>query len=315
MIILTGGAGFIGSNILAGLNASGCDEILVVDDLTDGRKYRNLLGSNFYDYQHYDDFLQQISHNVPFSQPISAVIHQGACSVTTEWDGRYMMKNNYSFSKVLLHYCADHNIPFIYASSAAIYGGDKDFKEDDVQQTPLNVYGYSKWSFDQYVQRLLPDLKNQVIGLRYFNVYGPHEEHKGPMASVAFHFMNQLRSGGVIQLFGESDGCAAGEQRRDFIHVSDVVKINLWALRNKVESGIYNIGTGKSNSFNKLGEDLINLHGDGRIEYIPFPEKLVGCYQSFTEADISKLRAAGYEEEMLSLTQGLEQYYNWRMRS
>ena len=163
MIVLTGGAGFIGSNILAGLNATGRDEILVVDDLTDGRKYRNLIGSNYYDYMHYDDFLKQISHNVPFSQSIDVIIHQGACSVTTEWDGRYMMKNNYSYSKVLLHYCADHSIPFIYASSAAIYGANKDFQESAQEQEPLNIYGYSKWAFDQYVTRLLPDLKTKWL--------------------------------------------------------------------------------------------------------------------------------------------------------
>ncbi len=308
MIVLTGGAGFIGSNILAGLNATGRDEILVVDDLTDGRKYRNLIGSNYYDYMHYDDFLKQISHNVPFSQSIDVIIHQGACSVTTEWDGRYMMKNNYSYSKVLLHYCADHSIPFIYASSAAIYGGNKDFQESAQEQEPLNIYGYSKWAFDQYVTRLLPDLKNQVVGLRYFNVYGPGESHKGDMASVAYHLMRQLQSGGSIKLFGAGEGCDAGEHRRDFVYVDDIVKLVLWLLEKDDVRGIFNVGTGVSRSFNELANILIKNHGSGRTKYIPFPENLMGCYQSFTEADLTLLREAGYTEGWMSLEEGIKQY-------
>ena len=310
MIVVTGGAGFIGSNLLAGLNAMGREDILVVDDLTDGKKYVNLAPHRFADYWHYEDFIEAVACNHDFGEPIDAVLHEGACSVTTEWDGHYMMQVNYEFTKTLFHYCMDHKIPFIYASSAAVYGGNEHFNEDDQKQMPLNVYGYSKWLFDQYLLRNWSEVTTQVVGLRYFNVFGPGETHKGPMASVAYHFTNQLRETGTLKLFEGYDGYGAGEQKRDFIYVEDIVKVNLWFLANPQASGIFNLGTGTARTFNDLAHKLIELNCGGNLEYIPFPDKLKGCYQSFTEANIDKLRAAGYDGEFTSLEDGLARYYS-----
>ncbi|HLD17005.1 MAG TPA: ADP-glyceromanno-heptose 6-epimerase [Coxiellaceae bacterium] len=311
MIIVTGGAGFIGSRILLGLNQKGRTDILVVDDLKDGKKYRNLVPARFLDYQDQEDFLRDIQTGKPFAEPVEAIIHQGACSSTTEWDGRYLMKNNYEYSKSLLYYCARENIPFIYASSAAVYGKTHQFSEQDPEQFPLNAYGYSKWQFDQYLLQHRPSFKNQIAGLRYFNVYGPQESHKDSMASVAFHFMNQLKENGVVRLFEGSEGYSNGEQLRDFIYVDDVVAVNLWLLENPGVSGIFNVGTGQARSFNDVARTLIKLHGSGRIEYIRFPEKLKGCYQSFTQADIQALRTAGFNRPFTSLETGLKNYYDW----
>lgn len=310
MYCVTGGAGFIGSRIVKGLNAAGHRNIIVVDDLTDGRKFHNLVDCDIADYQDIDDFS---SHIMSAHHPIkiSAIFHQGACATTTEWNGRYMMRNNYEYSKTLFHYCQRHDIPFIYASSAAVYGADTQFLESQTHQRPLNVYGYSKWLFDQYVLQNLPRTgQAPVVGLRYFNVYGPGEQHKGSMASVAFHFINQLRDSNTIQLFEGSHGCAAGEQRRDFIFIDDVVKINLWFLAQPHVSGIFNVGTGHSESFNTLASTLINIHGSGAVKYVPFPDSLKAAYQSFTEADISKLRQAGYDGDFVSLESGLKRYYD-----
>lgn len=310
MIIVTGGAGFIGSNLVKGLNASGVTDILVVDDLTDGKKYQNLVGSQFYEYQDYEDFLADVIADKAISRRVDAIFHEGACSVTTEWNGRYMMRNNYDYSKHLLHYCAKHRIPFIYASSAAVYGAGQQFVESSIHEAPLNVYGYSKWLFDQYVLHHLSSINSPVVGLRYFNVYGPREQHKGSMASVAFHFMNQLRDSDTVKLFEGCDGYVDGEQLRDFISVDDIVKVNLWFMENR-KTGIFNVGTGQARSFNDVARNLIFLHGSGRIEYIPFPEKLKGAYQSFTEANITTLREAGYQNSFLSLEEGLRRYYQW----
>ena len=231
MIIVTGGAGFIGSNLVKGLNLRGNDEILVVDNLSNGQKYKNLVDCQIADYIDKQDFINLLQQGGFKAKPIKAVFHQGACSSTTDWDGRYMMQNNYEYSKTLLHYCQEQQIPFIYASSAAVYGADPTFKEQLAFESPLNVYGYSKFQFDQYVRRLLPSLTTQVVGLRYFNVYGPRETHKGSMASVAFHLNNQIKEGNSLRLFEGSDGHGNGEQRRDFIYVGDVVNVNLWFFR------------------------------------------------------------------------------------
>lgn len=303
MIIVTGGAGFIGSNVIKGLNQLGRSDILVVDDLTDGKKYKNLVGCRLFDYRDRHDFLSDIQEDRPFEAPIDLIFHQGACSETTEWNGHYMMQNNYEYSKRLLQYCVNRHIPFIYASSAAVYG--------DGDENPLNVYGYSKWLFDQYVLRHSHKFHSPVVGLRYFNVYGPQENHKGKMASVAFHLMHQLRETGCVQLFEGCDGYGDGEQRRDFIYVDDVVKVNLWLLDHPDVSGIFNLGTGKSRPFNVIAETLIAEHGSGTVKYIPFPATLKGAYQSFTEADISALRAVGYHETFCTLELGLKKYYEW----
>lgn len=311
MIVVTGAAGFIGCNIIKGLNELGHTDIIAVDDLTDGHKFVNLAAVEYRDYIDYEDFLEMIKSDQPFEQPIKAIFHQGACSATTEWDGRYMMHNNYDYSKHLLHYCLDHKIQFLYASSAATYGADTEFDDTALKQTPLNVYGYSKWKFDQYVLQHIEKAESQIVGFRYFNVYGPHEQHKSGMASVAFHLMNQLKESGEVKLFEGSGGYADGEQLRDFIYVGDVVTANLWFWEHTKLSGIFNLGTGKARTFKAIAENLIQLHGSGRLKYIPFPEHLKGAYQSYTQANIKKLREAGYNLDFTSLEEGLQQYYNW----
>jgi ADP-L-glycero-D-manno-heptose 6-epimerase len=311
MFIVTGGAGFIGSNIVKGLNAKGFQDILVVDDLTNGHQYENLVDCQIRDYLDKEDFLKLIEsghHIVSGINPIKAIFHEGACSTTTEWNGQFMMRNNYEYSKTLFHYALDRKIPFLYASSAAVYGGNRTFKEELVFESPLNVYGYSKFLFDQYIRRLSPKIHSQVVGFRYFNVYGPGEQHKGSMASVAFHLTNQLKKSNVVKLFEGSDGYGSGEQRRDFVYVDDVVKVNLWFQENKDKSGIFNVGTGRSQTFNAVANAVIAWHKRGEVQYIPFPDHLVGHYQSFTEADISKLRAAGYTEEFSTVEQGVKAY-------
>jgi ADP-L-glycero-D-manno-heptose 6-epimerase len=311
MIIVTGGAGFIGSNLVLGLNARGYDEILVVDNLQNGIKYRNLLECRIADYLDRSVFLERLQQGAFHAAGIEAIFHQGACSTTTEWDGRYMMENNYEYSKILFHYCQQHQIPFIYASSAAVYGADNSFQEELIYEAPLNVYGYSKFQFDQYIRKHLGKLTSQVVGLRYFNVYGPREAHKGSMASVAFHLHNQMKQGDVLRLFQGCDGYADGEQRRDFIYVGDAVSVNLWFLDNPQVSGIFNTGTGHSQTFNEVANAVLKYHQRGHIEYIPFPEHLRGCYQSFTEANLEKLRAAGCQHQFKSVEEGVELYMEW----
>jgi len=311
MIIVTGGAGFIGSNIVKKLNAQGRKDILVVDNLSDGTKCKNLIDCDIADYLDKDTYLAKINIGEEFTRATDAIFHMGACSVTTEWDGRYMMQNNYEYSKTLLHYCMERGIPFIYASSAAVYGAGTNFKEAREHEAPLNVYGYSKFQFDQYVRALLPKAKNQIVGLRYFNVYGPREDHKGSMASVAFHFNNQLREHGIVKLFQGCDGYGDGEQRRDFVYVGDVADVNLWFLANPNKSGIYNVGTGRSESFNDVAQAVLHWHRSGKIDYIPFPEKLKGHYQSFTQADISQLRAAGCDVQFKTVAEGVKEYLDW----
>jgi ADP-L-glycero-D-manno-heptose 6-epimerase len=313
MIIVTGGAGFIGSNLVLGLNARGYDDILVVDHLTNGVKYKNLVDCRIADYLDRSTFLERLRQGAFSAETIEAIFHQGACSTTTEWDGRYMMDNNYEYSKTLFHYCQSHKIPFIYASSAAVYGADLTFKEELAYEGPLNVYGYSKFQFDQYLRRQTK-LTAQVVGLRYFNVYGPREAHKGSMASVAFHLNNQIKTSDELKLFEGCDGYNDGEQRRDFIYVGDVVDINLWFMDNPQVSGIYNCGTGRSQTFNDVANAVIKYHRRGQIKYIPFPEHLKGCYQSFTEANLDHLRAAGCDHQFKSVEQGVQLYMEWLNR-
>ena len=309
MIIVTGGAGFIGSNLVKALNAMGRRDIWVVDDLSDGHKFVNLRDLDIADYIDFEEFIAMIQNDQGHLPPIDVIFHQGACADTTEWDGHYMMRTNYDYSKQLLHFALRENIPFIYASSAAVYGANHVFVESRSNEKPLNVYGYSKWLFDEYVRRLLPTLASKVIGLRYFNVYGPREAHKARMASVAYHLMQQLRERDQVKLFKGSDGYADGEQRRDFVYVDDVVKVNLWCWQEAKQSGVFNVGSGNSRSFNDVAHALIKAHGHGRIEYIDMPEELAKAYQSFTEADLTALRSAGYHAEFTSLETGLSSYY------
>ncbi|HEX5787785.1 MAG TPA: ADP-glyceromanno-heptose 6-epimerase [Woeseiaceae bacterium] len=307
MHIVTGGAGFIGSNLVRHLILRGHDDVVVVDDLTDGRKFANIADCAIADYLDKDEFLQRLE-DAAFIGNLRAIFHEGACSTTTEWDGRYMMRNNYGYSRVLLDHCLAQGVPFIYASSAAVYGASRNFAEDPVNERPLNVYGYSKLQFDRYVRRHATRPASQVAGLRYFNVYGPGEAHKGTMASVAFHFDRQLRDDGEVRLFEGTDGYANGGQKRDFVHVDDICALNLWLYENPQVSGIYNAGTGRAQTFNDVANAVIGWHGTGSIRYIPFPEHLAGAYQSFTEADLARLRAAGCSLGFRAVEQGVRDY-------
>lgn len=311
MYIITGGAGFIGSNMVKALNGRGISDILVVDDLKQGEKFRNIADCDIADYQDRLDFLDRLRTGWQPETKIEALIHEGACSATTEWDGKFIMANNYEYPKVLLHWCQSRSIPFIYASSASVYGMGPVFKEERIHERPLNMYAFSKFQFDQYVRRCWSSLTSQVVGLRYFNVYGPREQHKGAMASVAFHLHKQLLTDGRTRLFVGTDGYGNGEQLRDFIHVDDTVAVKLWLLDNPAVSGIFNVGTGRAQSFNEVAQAVIAHHEQGTIEYIPFPEHLKGCYQSYTQADISALRQAGYHADFLPVEAGVSRYLTW----
>jgi ADP-L-glycero-D-manno-heptose 6-epimerase len=311
MIIVTGGAGFIGSNLIKALNERGYSKILAVDDLTQGQKFQNLVDCDLHDFEDKKTFLDLINKRSYFASTIDAVFHLGACSTTTEWDGKYMMQNNYEYSKLLMQYCLAKKIPFIYASSASVYGGSKIFKEQRCYETPLNIYGYSKFLFDQYIREYLPIVTSQVVGLRYFNVYGPREHHKATMASVAYHFNQQLQEQGRIKLFKGCEGYGDGEQRRDFIYVQDVVDVNIWFFEHPNKSGIFNVGTGRSQTFNDVAHAVLEWHGRGEIEYVDFPEHLKGCYQSFTQADINSLRNTGYPHPFKTVEQGVRTYLDW----
>ncbi|NNJ71786.1 MAG: ADP-glyceromanno-heptose 6-epimerase [Enterobacterales bacterium] len=314
MIIVTGGAGFIGSNIVKALNARGLKDILVVDNLTNGHKFQNLVDCEIQDYLDKEDFIERIKNNHNFGQ-IDAIFHEGACSATTEWDGRYMMDNNYEYSKILLSYCLGEKIPFLYASSAATYGSSDTFVEELQYENPINVYGYSKFQFDQYVRRILAKgHHSQIVGFRYFNVYGPNEQHKGSMASVAFHFNNQIKADGECRLFEGSAGYENGGQLRDFVSVKDVCAVNLWFMDNPDQSGIFNLGTGKAQAFNDVADAVLAWHGRGEKRYVPFPEHLKGAYQSFTQADLTQLREAGYTAQFATVEDGVKDYLDWLNR-
>jgi ADP-L-glycero-D-manno-heptose 6-epimerase len=309
MIVVTGGAGMIGSNIVAALNAAGRSDIVVVDDLTDGMKFRNLADLAIEDYLDKDEFLTLVERDA--IGPMDVVFHQGACSATTEWNGKFMMEVNYAYSKKLLHFCLNGRVPFLYASSAAVYGGGSEFREEPELERPLNVYGYSKKLFDDYVRaKVLPTDHSPVIGLRYFNVYGPREAHKGSMASVAFHLFNQVERGENPKLFGAYGGYGPGEQSRDFIHVEDVADVNLW-LWNRGLSGLFNCGTGRAEPFRAIAETVIAELGKGEVEFIDFPDHLKGRYQSFTQADMTRLRAAGYNGAFRDVRTGTKDYVAW----
>ena len=309
MIIVTGGAGFIGSNIVKALNAQNVTDILVVDDLTDGTKFRNLADCQISDYMDKDVFRSRLS-DAGFLVGAQAVFHQGACSATTEWNGKYMMDNNYTYSQELLAACQLAKIPFMYASSASVYGDGPVFSEGLPNEKPLNVYGYSKFLFDQHVRKLLPTATAPIVGFRYFNVYGPREQHKGSMASVAFHLHQQILKGENPKLFGAYDGFEAGGQSRDFVYVGDVAAVNLWALQEGI-SGIFNLGTGRAQPFREIAEAVITYHGQGEITYIDFPEHLKGRYQSFTQANIARLRTAGYDQPFFDVAMGTHAYLEW----
>lgn len=309
MYIVTGGAGFIGSNLVRALCERG-KEVIVVDDLTDGRKFLNISEYGISDYLDKDEF-GRLARNYPnFAGRPEAIFHQGACSDTTQWDGRYMMETNYAYSKHVFDYAQHHEAALLYASSASVYGAGPVFKEERKYEAPLNVYAYSKCLFDRFVETKLSlgQVSNQVVGLRYFNVYGPGESHKGKMASIAWQLYQRVISNQSVDLFEGCDGYADGEQRRDFVYVDDVVDVNLWFLDNPDRSGIYNLGTGFSQTFNDVANAVTSWFGSGDINYIPFPAHLRGRYQSFTEADISALRTCGYKRPFLSVQEGVQRY-------
>ena len=323
--VVTGAAGFIGANLVKALNEHGTSEIIAVDDLEHGDKFANLADCDIADYLDRDEFLARLEDG-EFDGAVQALLHQGACSDTTETDGRHMMRVNYSYSRALLDYSIRDEVQFIYASSAALYGAGREFREDRECEAPLNVYAYSKWLFDQLVRRRFEERTAQIAGLRYFNVYGPREQHKGRMASVAWHFFQQYRATGQVRLFGGSGGYGDGEQRRDFVSVEDCVRVNLFLLDHPGRSGIFNVGTGAAQSFNDIAVATVNscreargeaplvlaeMRARGIIQYIPFPEDLRGKYQSYTQADISALRSAGYEDPLLTVEQGVPRYCRW----
>ena len=323
-IIVTGAAGFIGSNIVKALNERGENRVIAVDNLTRADKFKNLVDCEIDDYLDKTEFVERFRRG-DFGR-VRAVFHEGACSDTMETDGRYMMDNNFRYSRDVMDACLAQGAQFLYASSAETYGGSSRFVEEREVEKPLNVYGYSKFLFDQIVRQTLPKAQSQIVGFRYFNVYGPRETHKGRMASVAFHNFNQFRSEGKVKLFGEYNGYAAGEQTRDFISVEDVVKVNLFFFDHPEKSGIFNLGTGRAQPFNDIASTVVNalraLNGEaslslaelvqrGLIEYVPFPDALRGKYQCFTQADQSRLRAAGYDASFLTVQEGVDRYVRW----
>jgi len=328
-IVVTGAAGFIGANIVKALNQRGIDNIIAVDNLGRADKFRNLVDCDIADYFHKEDFRNALLAGA-FDGEVAAILHQGACSDTMAADGRYVMDNNYRYSLDMLSYCQSESVPLIYASSAAVYGANDEFREDRSAEQPLNVYGYSKFLFDQVVRRRWEDNTAQVVGLRYFNVYGQREAHKQRMASVAYHFFHQYLESGAVSLFEGSGGFAAGEQRRDFVSVDDVVNVNMWFLENPDQSGIYNCGTGASQTFNDVAVATVNavrqaqgdegelgleeLKSQGMIRYVAFPEGLKEKYQSFTEADLTQLRDCGYDAPFSTVEQGVGRYVQWLLQ-
>ncbi|MBE7523582.1 MAG: ADP-glyceromanno-heptose 6-epimerase [Burkholderiales bacterium] len=326
-IVVTGAAGFIGANLVRALNARGERDVLAVDRLDGSDKFRNLVGCDLADYLDADEFVDRLEAG-DFDGDLAAILHQGACSDTMERDGAFMMRNNHRYSTRLLEHCQNDDVPFLYASSAAVYGGGTTFVEAREHEAPLNVYAYSKALFDDRVRRTLPERTAPIAGFRYFNVYGPHEGHKGRMASVVWHFFHQYLAEGRVKLFEGTGGIANGEQRRDFVSVEDVVRVNLDFLDHPERSGIFNVGSGRAETYNAVAAAVINavrategaspssveaLVREGAIGYIPFPPALAGRYQNFTQADLTKLRAAGYREPTLELVQGVRNYVEWMM--
>ena len=334
-IVVTGAAGFIGSNIVKGLNARGLTDIIAVDDLTQGDKFRNLADLRIADYIDQDSFYSAFSQGA--YGPVEAVFHEGACSDTMQGDGKYMMANNYTLSCGLMEACQRKGSRLLYASSAATYGGSTAFGEQPANERPLNVYGYSKLLFDQKLRRELgagfSAAQHQVVGFRYFNVYGPREQHKGRMASVAYHQHHQYCAEGKVKLFGEYGGYAPGAQMRDFVFIDDVVAVNLWFFDNPHAPnarGIFNLGTGRAQPFNDVAVAVINsLRGQagqpdvtlnqavaqGLIDYMPMPQALHGKYQCYTQADLVRLRATGCEHVFADVAQGVSTYVKWLNKS
>ena len=328
-VVVTGAAGFIGSNLIKGLNARGIHDIIAVDDLTQGDKFRNLADLQIADYVDAAVFYDQFASG-SYGQ-IEAVFHEGACSDTMETNGQYMMGNNYTTSCQLFFACQKRGARLLYASSAATYGGSETFREEPAFERPLNVYGYSKLLFDQrmrrecgtHFQRAMDGKTQQVVGFRYFNVYGPREQHKGRMASVAYHQFKQFETEGRVKLFGDYGNYSAGGQMRDFVFVDDVVAVNLWFFDHPNKSGVFNLGTGHAQPFNDVAHSVVNpmrglqgvaaltltqMREQELLEYIAFPDALRGKYQCYTQADLTALRAAGCDHTFADVQAGVTQY-------
>ena len=323
-VVVTGAAGFIGSNLVHGLNSRGIDDVIAVDDLTEGAKFRNLLGAQLSDYFDKNEFYARFARGE--LGKVDAVFHEGACSDTMEHDGRFMLENNYRCAKSLLDACQVQGTRLLYASSAAVYGASTTFREQPQFERPLNVYGYSKLLFDNIVRRMLSRKTTQVVGFRYFNVYGPREHHKGRMASVAYHHFNQYRATGKVRLFADYGGYGAGMHARDFVYVDDVVAVNLWFLDHPGQSGIFNLGTGQPQPFNDVAHAMVNACreaagqpalslaaqvAEGLVEYVKFPDELVGKYQCFTSADLEALRRTGCNVQFADVASGVSRYAAW----
>ncbi len=326
MIMVTGGAGFIGSNLVKALNDCGREDILIADNLSSPQKEQNLADLKFVDYLDKHELFELITtgaaNYAPGLDALTAVFHQGACSDTMEIDEEYILQNNFVYSRELLHFCASRNAQYIYASSASVYGSGRVFAEQPENEAALNAYARSKLMFDNYI-RGQQNIRIQCAGLRYFNVYGPREQHKGRMASVAWHFYHQYQETGRVKLFSATHGYGCGEQLRDFVFIDDVVNVNLFLLKNPQISGIFNVGTGHCQSFNAVALAVINccrqnqhrqtIHLDravanGEIIYIPVPDTLIDRYQSYTQADLSKLNAAGYHGKFDDVACGVSKY-------
>ena len=302
MIVITGAAGFIGSVLVAALNSRGENRLILVDDLDRTEKWKNLVGKRFEDYLDKDQFLAAISQG-KFSE-CRAVFHLGACSSTTEKDANFLMQNNYRYSRTLAEWCLKQNIRLIYASSAATYGaGEHGFSDTSplINLAPLNMYGFSKQLFDLWAEQ--SGALKKITGLKFFNVFGPNEYHKGEMTSVIYKAFHQVRAGKPMSLFKSyREDFTNGEQKRDFIYVRDCADIMLWLLDNKNVSGLFNIGTGKARSWNDLAAAVFSaLKLPTQINYIDMPEEMRAKYQYFTEATVSKLHGAGYKKPFTSL--------------
>lgn len=306
MIIVTGGAGFIGRNLIARLNKIHKKNILVVDNLRNGKKYKNLIGLNILDYVDKTSFINKLLTG-SYINKIKSIFHQGACTNTCEWNGKYMMDNNYQYSKDLFNYCVQHTIPFIYASSAAIYGKrmHTPYNNNNQPEKPVNIYSYSKYLFDQYVQKKLIHIKSQVCGLRYFNVYGPYESHKNNMASIIYKIYEKITDNKKPILFIGSKNF-----KRDFIHVDDIIDINLWIWKNNI-SGIYDCGTGTPNSFESVANIVLKFFNKKIVQYVPMPHSLKNCYQIFTTANTLQLKKIGYNHSFIKINDGINRYLNW----
>jgi ADP-L-glycero-D-manno-heptose 6-epimerase len=311
MIIVTGGAGFIGSAFVWKLNQEGIDDIVIVDELGTDDKWKNLVNRHFVDYIHKDDFLQMIcTDQVPFK--IGAIVHMGACSSTTERDADYLWNNNYLYTKTLAEWTLKRGIRFIYASSAATYGdGTQGFSDDHGKISrlrPINMYGYSKQVFDLWVLR--NSLEKKIAGIKFFNVFGPNEYHKADMASVIFKAFHQIKETGKVKLFKSyKKEYKDGSQLRDFVYVKDCVKAMWWLFNNPKANGIFNLGTGNARTWNDLIKAVFAaMKKKKNIEYIEMPEALRNQYQYFTEAQMTKLKKAGCPIKFSSLEDSVRDY-------